>query len=167
MMIIGFVVAIVLSYVLTAFLGATFAKVYLTFMASPAEVNSPVAGMDEGLGFVKIFGPIFLLIIFVGLFTEIIKTSFSLIYVLPDQVLRFIGGPTEQLASGLVKGMEQGAQQAFTQGAGKVGFTAKAAGAAADKHKANSSGGKKVAAKQAASDKKKDDAIKKKYGGGD
>ncbi len=75
------------------------------------------------------FGPIILIMIFVGAAMAITNTSFSLIYLLPDKVIRWIGGHAEQstVASDMHKAKQgfdssaQTGQQAVAAAATKLG----------------------------------------------
>lgn len=121
MMIIGFIGGIILSYVSVWLLNQGF------FQAFPSLSSSLI---------VVIFGFPAKLIIYVGLVIALVNYSFQLINVVPDKVMRWIGGQVEGIAgeAGKMAGeAKQGVSQA-AQGAGQgMADLAKAAGSKADK----------------------------------
>ena len=85
-----------------------------------ATINASISGMG-------IFGAIALISLYVGIFMTIVKECFSLIYVLPDKVIRWIGGQPErsevsQQLDATEKAAEEGAKLtgAMAKGATKM-----------------------------------------------
>lgn len=108
MMIIGFIAGIALSYVGVWILNAGFDNA-IAFMRGdliPIEQQGKEAsalGTLMGVGapggytnWAGLFGYIFGIIAYVSMYMVIVQKSFSLIAVLPDQVLRWIGGQAER-----------------------------------------------------------------------
>ena len=83
----------------------------------------------------KIFiAPIFVLTVFIGMYLEVVKKCFSLVYLLPDQILRWLsGGLQEQFGSQTAGQMEQAASQRFDRDQQQVSPDGKVAGKAAEK----------------------------------
>ena len=110
MMIIGFVVGSILTYVFVWVVGEGYhrAAEYLlagncgstTCVAASAGSNSSNAAYQAGLKmdvgtFSMIFGGLAYSIIYVTLYQTVVEKSFELVHLLPDNILRWIGGHTE------------------------------------------------------------------------
>lgn len=116
MMIIGFIAGIILSYVSIWLLNVGFLQFLLGGVSGGAgsfmtlEAKSPL-----GL----LFGLPFVLIIYVSLVIIILDYCFSLINVVPDKVLRWLGGQVEGVAgeAGKMAGQAKSAGQSAAKGA--------------------------------------------------
>ncbi len=114
LMVIGFIAGISLSYVGVWLLNAGFARAALAMAAG-----------TQGLAW--IFMPIAMMSIYTALIVQIINQSFGLIHLLPDEVLRWVGGGGKQF--GEAQG-EQGVRKAFGEDMAGIG---RGAGTTADK----------------------------------
>ena len=126
LMIIGFIGGISLSYVGVWLLNAGFAR------ASVAMT----AGVQ---GWAWVFMPIAMMSIYTALVIQIINQSFALIHILPDEVLRWVGGGGKQLGEGAAGG-EGAVRGAFKEDMGAFGKGAAEHRKAADE--AGEAGGK-------------------------
>jgi len=112
MMIIGFIAGIILSYVSIWLLNLGFAE-FLVGTASGA--GGSLLEMQERSPLALIFSIPFVLVIYVALVISILNYCFALINVVPDKVMRWLGGQVEGVAgevgrmAGEVKGAPQGA----------------------------------------------------------
>lgn len=102
MMLFGYIAGIILSYVSIWILGATFEPAYKQLMTN-------VTGLAWLLGWLA------MLFIFTGLVIALLNLSFSLIHVIPDKILRWIGGGVEQFGEYSRGGLE-GAKGALAGG---------------------------------------------------
>ena len=94
MMIIGFVTAIALTYVGVWILNYGFGT------AAEFLINAGVAGINSGHYMLsQTMAHAFYIFIFISIYMTIVQKSFTLIYQLPDKVLRWIGGPQETTGS--------------------------------------------------------------------
>jgi defect in organelle trafficking protein DotA len=105
LMVIGFIAAISLTYVGIWLLNLGFA-------------NSLVALTAGTRGFAWIIAPIAILAIYTLLVVQILNQAFGLIHVLPDEVLRWVGGGGKQF--GEAKG-EEAVKAGFKEDAGAIG----------------------------------------------
>lgn len=109
MMIIGYIAAITLSYVSVWIINAGFGNV-VTFIQGPAGtfVFSVTASPDPTnpssntigagyTGWAGVYGLFFSILIYTSMYLTVVQKAFTLIAVLPDKVLRWIGGPAEQV----------------------------------------------------------------------
>ena len=104
MMIIGYITAIALSYVSVWIMNAGFQHV-LDYLQGPEMWgNSPMP-------WAKIFGYFFSSLLYISMYLTIVQKSFTLIYVLPDKVLRWIGGHGEQTGQESMQWLEEGKGQ--------------------------------------------------------
>lgn len=106
LMVIGFIAGISLSYVGVWLLNAGFGKASIVPILSTAQPGT------------LFFLPMAILSIYTALIVQIINQSFGLIHVIPDEVLRWVGGGGRQF--GEAAG-EQGVKQAFTGDMGTMG----------------------------------------------
>lgn len=81
LMLVGFVAAAQL-------LIATFKMINFSFIGS----------LEAAMGNIGIFGSVVVVVLYVGVMTTVINQVFSLIYILPDKVIRWIGGHAETSA---------------------------------------------------------------------
>lgn len=79
LMILGFVIAIILSFV-------TFHMVNLGFFRATKAITEPSFGIGSALA------PLFIIGLYATLIMQVMQKSFDLIFLLPDRVLRWIGG---------------------------------------------------------------------------
>ncbi|MDF1796593.1 MAG: DotA/TraY family protein [Coxiellaceae bacterium] len=167
LMVIGFLAGMLLTYVGFAFVNTVLGRVLVTAFGNPDAVTqtsgatySPISGVwtviagspgahgqnDHFTGHdFSDFLLIPLLLVAYGMIViEVVNQCFSAIHVVPDQVLRWIGGPVQQDTSeqhaGAVKGAMQGAAQkagelgaSGSQGMGKTGGAGAKAGVAGGK----------------------------------
>lgn len=97
-----------------------------------------IGSLKAAMGYMGLFGSIAIVALYVGVMTTVVNQVFSLIYVLPDKVIRWIGGHAEQ--SAVERAMGE-AQRAAESG-GKTGAEVMKHGASAVK-KAGKMGAKK------------------------
>lgn len=123
LMIIGFIAGISLSYVAVWLLNRGFSQALTVLVTS-----------TEGLAW--IFLPCSILSVYTVLIVEIINRAFSLIHVLPDEVLRWVGGGHRQMGAELARseeavrgGVKSDIQQGGQAMASGVGDAIKAKGA--------------------------------------
>jgi defect-in-organelle-trafficking protein DotA len=107
MMIIGLIAGIIMSYVSIWILNMGFFPAFGSVMASMGGLS-------------LIFSLPAMVLIYLLLVISLLQYSFSLINVIPDKVLRWIGGQQEGVA-GEVGRMQGEAQQGFKSGAKSVG----------------------------------------------
>lgn len=133
MMIIGYITAIALCYVAVWIINAGFTH-FSGFMSGNA-------GKKMGyVNWASIYGGFFIIIVYAMLYMTVVEKSFNLIHVLPDKVLRWIGGKEEQ--SDVAQWLEQTKQKVKEGGT----ETEKASGAISSKLKAHSEQGIDTAA---------------------
>jgi defect in organelle trafficking protein DotA len=94
LMILGFVLAIILSYV-----------VVILFNAGFLRVNGMLLDISRGAGIGEFLAPIFALMLYVSMYMKLVEKCFDLIHILPDQVLSWIGGEREDIGSRTVQGV--------------------------------------------------------------
>lgn len=115
-MLFGLLMAIVVSQILIKLFHLGFLTVTVTILGEAISNNSDA--LTE-LG-VVVSG---ILLVYVYILISVIEQSFSLIYVIPEKILRWIGGPQEQSGIGQlaeqVKGETQQAAGQAAQGAGQ------------------------------------------------
>ncbi|NDH08800.1 MAG: hypothetical protein EBY16_04165 [Gammaproteobacteria bacterium] len=138
MMIIGFVMGSVLTYVFVWVLteGYNRAADYLLVGndGGPSASSNAAyqAGLKMNLGtFSMIFGAVTYSVLYVYLYQTVVEKSFELIHILPDQILRWIGGHGEQYgreskewgqgAKDKIQKMEEEGTKAISQGPEKAG----------------------------------------------
>lgn len=103
MMIIGFVMSMILSYVAVTILNAGFFQASEGMMGNVSGISSLIA-------------PIAVLVIYSLVFMVIVQKSFALIHMLPDKVLRWIeGGASEALGGEIAGGMEREVKGGYDQ----------------------------------------------------
>ncbi len=111
LMIFGFVAAIVLMYPIGAFINQTFASVFQMSVGISGDASANPKGVSATL--TMLAGAF----IYVGVMTTLVNKVFSLIHMLPDQLIRWIGGQGNNFGSG----MEQEALGGARAGIGQVG----------------------------------------------
>jgi len=131
LMILGFVVGIIMSYVLVILLNSGFMAVSDAVIGFSRTNDSP----GDFSGFAGLVAPFFMMGVYVSLYVGLIQASFSFIYILPDRVLGWIGAPGsgigEQVAgqaSSAVKGSVESTGKQIESGAKKGMQAAAAAG---------------------------------------
>lgn len=82
MMIIGYIAAIILSYIAVWLLIYTFGIISTGVLSQIGSANI----------WAKLFGPLFLVLIFAIIYLNVIQETFKLITIVPDRVLRWLGG---------------------------------------------------------------------------
>lgn len=107
LMIIGLLGGMILSYVALRILNGGFFYVAQNILST------------QGIGLAWPFVFIIILIIYSSLVVSIVTQCFSLIHLLPDRIMRWIGGPQEQTTMG--KEALQSASGATQEAAGKIG----------------------------------------------
>jgi len=103
MMIIGYIAAIALSYVSVWIINAGFDHAIgfmqgsTQFASTSATVNTPSAGDITGgySGWAGVYAYFFSVLVYTTLYLTVVTKAFTLISVLPDKVLRWIGGQAE------------------------------------------------------------------------
>lgn len=137
MMVIGYISAIALSYVGIWLMNAGFQNVF-DYMKSGSGWG------DATMPWAYIFGFFFTSLLYTTTYLTIVQKSFTLIAVLPDKVLRWIGGQGEQTGQETMQWAEEGKSQVkegiepTTSAAGQItkqasGMLAKKAGEAMGK----------------------------------
>lgn len=116
MMIIGFISSIGLSYVSIWVMNRGFdvASGFLKINASEGRIasTSDIYGIRWGdFPFAQLLGCMFYIVIYVSLYTTIIQKAFTLIFILPDKILRWIGGHPESYGGETQQWMQEGSQK--------------------------------------------------------
>lgn len=118
MMVIGFITAIALTYISIWVLNAGFdiaagfLKVNSSEMAKTGMGYENIYGIEWGdFPFAQLLGCMFYVVIYIGLYLTIIQKTFTLIFLLPDKVLRWIGGHPETIGSETQQWFHEGAQK--------------------------------------------------------
>ena len=96
MMVIGFIASIAMCYVGVWLLNAGFSNV-LGYLDSSNVwgMRRSMADVSLTLPWAKIFGFFFAILTYTSIYLTLVEKAFSLIFVLPDKVLRWIGGQQE------------------------------------------------------------------------
>jgi defect in organelle trafficking protein DotA len=105
MMIVGYIAAISLSFVGVWIMNAGFENV-LSYLQSDDIWNNQ--NLFEPIPWAAIFGYFFANILYTMMYLTIVQKSFTLIAVLPDKVLRWIGGQPEQTGQETTQWSEEG-----------------------------------------------------------
>lgn len=103
MMVLGFIGGFSLSYVGIWVLNEGFQQVYNFMAGSEGNVDysfsygqTPQTGMDIGyVNWAGMYATFFAILIYTMMYLTLVEKAFGLIYILPDKVLRWIGGPSE------------------------------------------------------------------------
>lgn len=118
MMVIGFVTGIALSYVGIWVLNsgfdiaAGFLKIDASEIAQAGMGSENIYGINWGdFPFAQLLGCMFYVVIYVSAYLTIIQKTFTLIYLLPDKILRWIGGHPETLGTETQSWFQDGAQK--------------------------------------------------------
>lgn len=131
LMVLGFVSSIAISYVSIWILNSTFSQgaqflqmnqfdsvnssnweqvIGYSSITGPNS-NSSIAGLNWGqFPWAQIFGTLFYVTIYISMYVTLVQKSFTLIYNVPDKIMRWIGGTQEsygQETAEWVKGTEQ------------------------------------------------------------
>lgn len=185
--VIGLIAAMILSYVSFRMINWGFASFMGDVLGHPgANSGNVYAGISsfmshtssngDGLNFSKLVGPLIgmpvMLFFYAMIVFYVVNQCYSLVYVLPDYIMRWIGGPTSQSTVGqMMQGLQQGVQsnmgslgQGMGQSADNVLGSVKAAGSAGIKAGLGASGGE---ADQKKKSGPKDDGGGDGAGGGD
>ena len=149
LMVIGFVAAFVLSYVSFSIVNHMFGRVIVGMFSNNASPEAPIMGITAlmngkstnfvnfgqftGNGFADLIVFCLLIVAYGLISVEIVTQSFGAIHVVPDMVLRWIGGPvqqdqTERFADKVKSGLSTGAQQGGKMGGDAVIGAGKAQG---------------------------------------
>lgn len=110
-MVIGFVIAVTLTYLMMQFLNYGFVYTANPLLAS-AAVNS-----SDSFNMIAIVG---ILLVYAYVAIEVINQCFGMIFQVPDKILRWIGGPQEQSNVGQMMQSVKGGVQSGAQGAGSA-----------------------------------------------
>jgi len=143
-MVVGLIMAITLNYIMIGFLNYGFVVTLNPILAS-------LTGGPQDFELVIIVGS---LIVYVYTAIEVINLCFSMIFQVPDKVLRWIGGPVEQSAGAqalaqIKGGVGQSASGAAGGASSKAGSAPSVSGNAPQaqtKHDNNSAGGGEASA---------------------
>ncbi len=118
MMVIGFISGVALSYISIWVLNAGFdiaagfLKVDASEVAKAGMGSQNIYGIQWGdFPFAQLLGCMFYVVIYVSVYLTIIQKTFTLIYLLPDKVLRWIGGHPDSLASETQSWFHEGSQK--------------------------------------------------------
>jgi defect-in-organelle-trafficking protein DotA len=104
MMIIGFILGISLSYVSVWMLQAGFTRAADFLVNDDWNVITEMKSDDI---FVAIFARGFYVFIYISIYTLLVQKAFTMIYILPDKVMRWIGGSAETYGSEAAQWMEE------------------------------------------------------------
>ena len=105
-MVLGLILGITLNYIMVGFFNFGFV----------VTVNPILASLDGGTFQLVIVSAC--LIVYVYVLIEVINQCFSMIFQVPDKILRWIGGPQEQSsAAQAMQSVKSGVQQSGSQGA--------------------------------------------------
>lgn len=119
MMIIGYIASIILSYVAIYILNAGFGQVVQFISGDPSLANSYTASgatptdqsnIINGHGYASwagMYGFFFVILMYTSLYLIIVQRTFTLITLLPDKVLRWIGGQAESYGSDTAQWSEE------------------------------------------------------------
>jgi conjugal transfer/type IV secretion protein DotA/TraY len=117
-MVIGFILAIILAYVAMEMLNVGFLQMIVNYLEQ-SDGNNVAASMTSLIGFCGI------LIIYVYITISVINQAFSLIYQVPEKLLRWIGGAPEANTTAQMMGeIKGGSAQSAGQAAGGAQQTA-------------------------------------------
>ena len=116
MMIIGFISSIGLSYVSIWVMNKGFdiAGGFLKINGSEGHRNASadIYGLHWGdFPFAQLIGCMFYIVMYVSLYTTIIQKAFTLIFILPDKILRWIGGHPESYGGETQQWLQEGGQK--------------------------------------------------------
>jgi defect in organelle trafficking protein DotA len=106
LLVMGFVIAIILSYVVITLFNAGFLRVNETLIDI---ISTPAGGTKWQLttsteGFSAFLAPLFMITVYVAVYVQLVEKSFEVIYLLPDQVLSWIGGQKQDSSGRMVMG---------------------------------------------------------------
>lgn len=99
MMIIGYIAAIALTYVGVWIINTGFGHV-AGFLQGSSSASSSTLTTSTGTSYTNwagMFGMFFSVLIYTSLYLTVVEKAFNLIYLLPDHVLRWIGGQAESV----------------------------------------------------------------------
>ncbi len=98
MMIIGYIAGIALCYVSVWVLNSGFSHIIQFIQGSSASegVFTPWKGGTGYVSWAGLYGGFFSMVVYATLYITVAQKSFPLIYMLPDNILRWIGGHAEQ-----------------------------------------------------------------------
>lgn len=118
MMVIGFIAGVALSYICIWVLNAGFdiaagfLKVNASALSKDSMGSADIYGIHWGeFPFAQLLGCMFYVVIYISIYLTIIQKAFTLIFLLPDKVLRWIGGHPESLASETQHWFQEGSQK--------------------------------------------------------
>lgn len=160
--VIGLIAAMILSYVSFRMINFGFASFMGDLLGKPggnsnnvyagiSSFMSHAGGSSDGINISKIVAPLIgmpiMLFIYAMVVYYVINQCYSLVYVLPDYILRWIGGPQQQSSVGqMMEGLKGGFQQNMgSAGQGmnqSAGNAMQGAGSMASVMKPGSGGGK-------------------------
>lgn len=135
MMIIGYITAIAMCYIGVWVLNVGFEHVssYTTGIVNPVADSGSFYSVSPAPGYVSwasLYAGFFAIVIYTSMYLTIVQKSFTLIYALPDKVLRWIGGHPESVGQELAqwneetKGkLEKGGEETGKAAAGMSGKT--------------------------------------------
>lgn len=133
LMIIGYIAAIALSYVVVWLLNSGFAQSQ-NFYNHPVVSGGTIYAASVGLKYLNwssVFSFFFSTLLYVMIYWVTVEKSFTLIYLLPDQILRWIGGAPEHIGQETSGWMQQTREQMSQAGSKTEGFMANFGGGSA------------------------------------
>lgn len=138
LMIFGYIAGISLSYVGIWIFNRGFNYAFNT--AATATYNQAGQGWNQAALFAQGIGAIFVLVTYAGVCLAVVNKAFTLIYVVPDRVLRWVGGNLEgsgdvKEAEGAVRGSAEKGASTGGQGVGGGSEAAMSRGKAAQDKK--------------------------------
>jgi defect-in-organelle-trafficking protein DotA len=154
LMVIGFLTGIAVSYISVWILNASFSvgAQYLQVPASAAGgdmtgVFSAYLGSSPGkinwekYPFAQTIGCVFYVVIYISMYVTLVQKAFSLIYSIPDKILRWIGGQQESYGQETSQWVESTGQKVEEFSKKSQGGMASAFGALSPSSKSGDSGG--------------------------
>lgn len=118
MMVIGFITGVTLSYISIWVLNAGFDIAAGFLKVNSGEIgyqyleSQDIYGIHWGeFPFAQLLGCMFYVVIYISIYLTIIQKTFTLIFLLPDKVLRWIGGHPESLGSETQHWFQEGTQK--------------------------------------------------------
>jgi len=112
-MLIGFIMAIILAYVSMEMLNSGFISVMINYLNTQISTDGSLTAQTALVGFCGI------LLVYVYTALSVINQAFSMVYQVPDKLLRWIGGAPEQSSVGQMLQEVKGGGKEAAQGAGQ------------------------------------------------
>ena len=109
LMIVGFMASLIMSYVVVYMISVGFIPAVTMVISGGGNIADKTANFVANIPGVIVIMTIYTMLVVVGL-----NKAFSLIHVLPDRVMRWIGQPGEQTSMEELREMKAGAKEAAT-----------------------------------------------------